>query len=150
MVRAEALVGETGELMKCPCCGWNNADMADCAGCGYGFGRERLLQLQHVAALTSPGSILSRLSRSVSLFAGVCLMLALLAALYILGGITLGEPSDRLNPVRQICLGDSLSAALQALLLLAAALSITCFVSIGTNLRRMSRSIQTAWRLYFE
>ncbi len=136
--------------MKCPCCGWNNAGMTECAGCGYRFGREKLLQLKHVAALTSPGSVLSRLSRSVSLFAGVCLMLSLLAALYILGGITLWEPSDRLSPVGQICLGDSLSAALQALLLLAAALSITCFVSIGTNLRRMLRSIQTAWRWYFE
>ena len=124
--------------------------MTECAACGYRFGREELLQLQHVAALTIPGSVLSRLSRSVSFFAGVCLMLSLLAALYVLGGITLGEPSDRLSPVRQTCLGDSLSAAFQALLLFAGARSIACFVSLGENLQRMSRSIQTAWRWYFE
>ena len=150
MARADALLAETGEFMKCSYCGWNNAGMTDCTACGYRFGREELLQLQHVATLTSPGSILSRLSRSISLFAGVCLMLSLLAALYILGGITLGEPSDRLSPVRQICLGDSLSAALQSLLALAAARSIPCFVSVGENLQRMLHSIQTAWRRYFE
>ncbi len=118
--------------------------------CGYGYGRERLQQLQQASALVSPASVLSRQSRSLSLFGSVCLMLALLAALEALGGIAGRESSTNLTRIEQVCLADSLSAALQSMLFLAVALSLTCFVSIGANLRRILHSIRGAWRSYFE